>query len=85
MTKKRRRKCNKRDRSSQSEQYCKPCSKITWSSKDEANAAVERAKANPECRKPYLLNAYQCPAGNGWHIGHNYMLAWASLCIGEHR
>lgn len=65
--------------------YCTDCSKRTWLTFEEAGVAVEKIKTEPGMRKPDLLNPYCCPAGNGWHIGHNYKLKWISLCIGERK
>ena len=65
--------------------YCKQCSKIAWPKVEEADARVQRIKSMPGAHTPYLLDSYRCPAGRGWHIGHNYKLQWISLCIGEHK
>jgi hypothetical protein len=65
--------------------YCLHCSKVTWHTWESAKLRVEELKAIPGVRKPYLLDAYRCPKGSGWHIGHNYKLQWLSLCTGEHK
>lgn len=65
--------------------YCDDCGKIIWQSKVSADAQVENLRSCPGFDSPELLNSYQCPAGRGWHIGHNYKLRWISICIGEHR
>lgn len=65
--------------------YCLECSKIVWPTIEDANKQVEHAKSDQATRRPDLLEAYPCPHGKGWHLGHNYMLAWTSLCVGEHK
>ena len=65
--------------------YCLHCSKVAWHTWESAKLRVEELKAIPGVRKPYLLDAYRCPKGAGWHIGHNYKLQWLSLCTGEHK
>ena len=65
--------------------YCESRSKIAWPTVEAANEMVESLKSQPGARKPYLLESYRCPAGIGWHVGHNYKLQWISLCIGEHK
>ena len=65
--------------------YCEGCSKISWPTIETANETVERLKSQPGARKPELIDAYRCPLGTGWHVGHNYKLKWISLCIGEHK
>jgi hypothetical protein len=65
--------------------YCPHCSKIVWPTWESAKLRVEELKSTPGVRKPYLLDAYRCPVGSGWHIGHNYKLQWISLCTGEHK
>jgi hypothetical protein len=65
--------------------WCADCSKIIWPEREEALEQVEIVKLWPATKRADLLNAYRCPHGRGWHIGHNYKLKWISLCIGEHR
>jgi hypothetical protein len=65
--------------------YCVPCSKLLWVTREVADKRVEDMKAKPDVRKPHLLDSYRCPHGGGFHIGHNYLLKWMSLCIGEHK
>jgi hypothetical protein len=65
--------------------YCFHCSKVVWPTWESARLRVEELKSTPGVRKPYLLDAYRCPVGAGWHIGHNYKLQWLSLCTGEHK
>jgi hypothetical protein len=43
------------------------------------------AEAKSTVRKAYLLDWYPCPFACGWHVGHNYLLGWGPLCVGEHK
>jgi hypothetical protein len=45
---------------------------------------VEKLKASSRANKPDTLDAYKCPSGLGWHVGHNWTLRWNSLSTGEH-
>jgi hypothetical protein len=65
--------------------WCAYCSKLIRPSREEAVRQVESVKSRPGVRKPELLDAYYCPQGRGWHIGHNYKRKWISLCVGEHK
>ena len=65
--------------------YCQHCDKLIWPTVEVAKERAESLKSQPGAHKPDLLDAYRCPAGSVWHIGHNYKLKWISLCIGEHR
>ncbi len=49
--------------------YCEHCGKSTWSTRERADAVIERMKMTYESRKPYLLDSYRCTSGRGWHIG----------------
>lgn len=64
---------------------CARCGKLAWQSFELARQQLNHLKGQAGMRRPDLLDAYRCPAGNGWHIGHNYKLQWLSLCIGEHK
>jgi hypothetical protein len=66
--------------------YCRQCAKMLWPTQEEAERRVERMKADPKCRKAYMLDAYRCQHGDGWHVGHDFKLGLPiSLCIGEMR
>lgn len=65
--------------------YCKECKKIAHPTLEAAQEVIEIMKAESVSHAPYLLDAYRCPKGSGWHIGHNYKLQFLSLCIGEHK
>jgi hypothetical protein len=66
--------------------YCEQCSKLLWPTREEADKRVAEVKRAGTDSKPYLLNSYRCPHGEGFHIGHNYKLGLPiSLCIGEHK
>ena len=56
--------------------YCKKCSKIAWASREKAEREVQRIKAKPNARKPHLIDAYPCPYGNAFHVGHNFKLLY---------
>ena len=51
--------------------YCLHCSKIVWPSREAATLRVQEVKDTPGVQRPDLLNAYKCPDGPGWHIGHH--------------
>jgi hypothetical protein len=68
-----------------SSRYCIHCSKVAWQTWEDAKGMVERLKSTPGMRRSYLLDAYKCPAGPGWHVGRNYKLQWMFLCSGEHK
>jgi hypothetical protein len=53
---------------------CTDCRKIAWPTFEAANAKVGEMKEHPSTRTPHLLEAYRCPSGKGWHVGHNYVL-----------
>lgn len=65
--------------------WCHFCRKIAWPSRVRAESVVDRMKADPRTRCPYLLSTYECPQKLGFHIGHRFPLPWASLCVGEHK
>jgi hypothetical protein len=65
--------------------YCFRCSKVGWPTWESAKLRVEQVKSDPRAKRPDLLDAYKCPVGLGWHVGHNYKLRWISLCTGEHK
>ena len=56
--------------------YCQKCSKIAWNSREKAEKEVQRIKARPDARKPHLIDAYPCPYGNAFHVGHNFKLLY---------
>jgi len=63
-----------------------PCGKQWHQSEWSANEHLKSMLAQPRIKRPDLLGVYFCEACEGWHVGHNYMLAWKdSLCIGEHK
>lgn len=65
--------------------YCMECNKLSWPTPETAMGHVNRLKASRGVRKPDLLDVYQCPHRDTWHVGHNYKLKWISICIGEHK
>ena len=65
--------------------WCADCSKIIRTEREDALQQVEEMKLWTTMKRPDLLDAYRCPHGCGWHIGHNYKLQWISLCVGEHK
>lgn len=65
--------------------FCKDCGKLAWPSLESAMEQVNRQKQQPGARRSDLLDAYKCPHRDAWHVGHNYKLRCASICIGEHR
>ncbi len=65
--------------------FCRRCRKVAWPSQAEAELAVARLKSKPNVRQAYLFDWYRCPFGSGWHVGHNYLLGWGPLCVGEHK
>lgn len=81
----RKRKKRRKKKSASCPHYCDDCRKVVWPTLESADSRVAALKEIPGAHKPYLLNAYRCPVGKGWHIGHNYKLQWISLCIGEHK
>ena len=66
--------------------YCEQCSKLLWPTREEADERVAEVNRVGTDKKPYLLNSYRCPHGEGFHICHNYKLGLTIyLCIGEHK
>jgi hypothetical protein len=65
--------------------HCPHCSKIAWRTWELAMKRVEKLKASSRAKKPDTLDAYKCPVGLGWHVGHNWKLRWNSLGSEEHK
>lgn len=63
-----------------------PCGKEWFNTKAEAQRKMESRIAVGRLNKQVdLLNAYYCERCEGWHLGHNYLLAITHLCVGECR
>jgi len=45
---------------------CRIHDKYAYNTKQAAKLAIRSTPCDRE-----VMNAYRCPAGNGWHIGHN--------------
>ena len=53
------------------------CSTVTrspWPSRQAAKLTIRKVKETTGAQRPDTLDAYKCPAGAGWHIGHNAKL-----------
>jgi len=49
---------------------CASCGyKVSYTDQQAARAVANKQRHRAR-RKRGTLHAYQCPAGNGWHIGH---------------
>jgi len=51
---------------------CPHCGKALYNSQSAAKSAIKRIDRSDKHRGIHekALNPYECPVGNGWHIGH---------------
>jgi ribosomal protein L32 len=51
---------------------CPHCGKAIYESRGSASSAIKRIERQDKQRGIHekALTAYECPAGNGWHIAH---------------
>ncbi len=48
--------------------FCDPCRKVAWGSPSAAERTARNRNRHEDKHDP--VRVYRCPAGNGWHIGH---------------